>query len=171
MSNPDPSTHEKILKALEALILSAPAIFPTPTIDEPEPSLWQNVPGKPQLTHAMMVMDGGEPDVLAFVRGAEGDNTDELEVEVAVGYAVQAKPLPGQSTADTRAARRAQRDSTIRAFAELIALNRNLGLGDEVFAEVAAPSRDDDVAFPDALPAATAVIPVRVLYTGTDAAA
>jgi len=165
------STHEAILKAIEALILSAPALFPTPTIDEPEPSLWAPMIDNSRIVHAMMVMDGGEPDVLAFVRGAEGDNTDEIEIEVAVGYAVQAKPNPGQSSADTRAARRAQRDATIRAFAELIAQNRNLGLGVEVFAEVGAPTRDDDVAFPDALPAATAVIPVRVLYTGTDAAA
>ncbi|WP_332657360.1 hypothetical protein [Brevundimonas sp.] len=165
------STHEAILKAIEALILAAPAVFPVPTIDEPEPRLWAPVAGKPMLTHAMMVMDGGPPDQLAFVRGAEDEATDELEVEVAVGYAVQAKPAAGQSMAQTRAARRAQRDDVVRAFAELIAANRNLGLGVEVWAEVAAPTRDDDIAFPNALPSATAVIPVRVLYTGTDAAA
>lgn len=165
------STHEAILKAIEAMILSAPVIFPVPTIDEPEPTLWAVVVGKPQLTHAMMVMDGGPPDVLAFVRGAEGDATDELEVEVAVGYAVQAKPAAGQSMAQTRAARRSQRDDIVRAFAGLIASDRTLGLGAEVYAEVGSPTRDDDIAFPNALPAATAVIPVRVLYTGTDAAA
>lgn len=165
------SNREAILKALEALILATSAIFPTPTIDEPEPSLWSPVAGNPQLLHAVMVMDGAPPDQLAFVRGAEDEATDELELEVAIGYAVQAKPAPGQTKAETRAARRAQRDDCVRAVAELIANNRNLGLGVEVWAEVGPPTRDDDIAFPNALPAATAIIPVRVLYTGTDAAA
>ena len=165
------TTRESILQRLAALLAATPATFPRPSIDEPEPVAWAEVPGKPRLSHAIMVMDGAPPEVLGFVRGAEADPTDELELEAAIGYAVQARQEAGQDLAHTRAARRAQRDAVVRAVADLIAQNRNLGLGVEVWAEVGAVARDDDVAFPNAQPCATALIPVRVLYTGVDAAA
>lgn len=166
--------REDILQALSGLLATRPDFFPPAAIDEPEPTSWP-VAGDPapngrQFLHAAAVQDGPPPDRLAFVRGAESDPLDELELEAAISYGVQAKPGHGDTIDDCRAARRVRRDEAVALIAELVAANRNLGLGDEVWAEVGGAARQDDVAFPNALPAATAVIPIRVLYTAPHAA-
>lgn len=169
------TTREDILQALSALLATRPDFFPPAAIDEPEPTSWPEVSDPAangrQLLHAAAVQDGPPPERLALVRGAEGDPLEELELEAAVSYGVQVKPGHGDGIVECRAARRARRDEAVDLIAELIAANRTLGLGVEVWAEVGPADRQDDVSFPNALPAATAVVPVRVLYPAAHAAA
>lgn len=161
--------REAILQALAALLASpsAAGFFPAAAIDEPEPSGWVPVADS-NLRHACAVQDGPPPDHLARVHG--GGDSDELELEAAVAYAVQAVPVAGASPETLRAARRARRDLAVDRIAALIAANRTLGLGVEVWAEVAPAQRDDEVSFANAVPAATVIVPVRVLYTAAHAA-
>lgn len=165
------TTREAILIALRDLLATRPDLFPPATIDEPEPTRWTPTVDNPRAEHAAMVMDGGPPEELAFVHGDAGDPLSELELEAAIGYAVQVKASPGQSMSETRAERRALRDLAVRGIADLIAANPNLGLGQQVWADVRSPTRDDDVTMKNSIPAATAVLPIRVLYAGADAAA
>lgn len=164
--------RESILIALKAMIDEDP-MFPEAVIDEPEPSRWTTllppIDDTIGLIHAVAVQDGPPPDILGHARGPEGGALDELELEAAIAYGVQAKPGAGTSIEAARVARRAQRDRAQRRVAQLIASNRTLGLGVEVWAEVGPAQRDDDVAFPNALPAATFVTPVRVLYSADNA--
>lgn len=169
------TTREDILQALADLLATRPDFFPPAAIDEPEPTSWPPV-SEPaengrQLLHAAAVQDGPPPDRLGFARGGEGDPLDELELEAAISYGVQVKPGHQDGIAECRAARRVRRDEAVELIAELIAGNRTLGLGVEVWAEVGGADRQDDVAFPNALPAATAVVPIRVLYPAAHAAA
>ncbi len=163
--------REQILLALAQLLASpeAEGFFPPAAIDEPEPSGWIAVEGDARLTHAAAVQDGPPPDRLAFVRSDDGD-TDELELEAVVAYAVQCPLVAGQTMAEARSARRARRDEAVERLAALIAANRTLGLGVEVWAELGPAQRDDEVAFANTVAAATAVVPVRVLYTAGHAA-
>lgn len=171
------TTREAILQALQSLLASAAAadFFPPAAIDEPNPERWYDVepdpeaPGAPALKHACAVQDGPPPAHLAFVRGA-ADAPDELELEAAVAYAVQAVPGAGHSAADLRAARRARRDAGAKRFAALVAADPTLGISPEVYAEVLPVDRQDDVPFPNAPPAATVIAPVRVLYPGANPA-
>lgn len=167
------TTREALLQALVNLAATDP-ILPPAALDETEPSRWMQRQGfagiAGELNHALAVQDA-TPETLAYVRGADVDEAgEELEFTPVIAYAVQAKPGAGDDTAAVRAARRAARDEGVRRIADLIAGNRTLGVEAEVYAEVLAPARDDDVAFTNALPSATALIPVRILYTGRDAA-
>lgn len=166
--------REPILNALAALLADEEGFFPPAVIDEPEPSRW-DILGAPfaagmTVLHALAVQDGPPPEVLSFVRGAEHELTDELELEAAVAYGVRVELGAGQTMDRARTTRRALRDLAVRKIAALISANRNLGLGDEVWAEVRPAQRDDDVAFPNATAVATAVVPIRVLYTAAHAA-
>lgn len=162
--------REAILTALADLLVSPAAggFFPPAAIDEPEPSGWVAVGGAPGMLHAAAVQDGPPPERLAYVRGA--DDTDELELEAVVAYAVQRPVAASETMAVARSARRARRDQAVERLAALIAANRTLGLGAEVWAELGPAQRDDEVAFANAVAAAVAVIPVRVLYTASHAA-
>lgn len=164
--------REEILEALRDLLATdEDGFFPPAPIDEPDPSSWRDIAGtSPRLKDACAIQDGPPPDHLAFVRGAEGSDADELELEAVVAYAVQALPDPGQTAEDCRDARRARRDAAVRRLAALIAGDRTLGLGVEVHAEVRPAQRDDAVAFPNAEPGAVVLVPVRVLYTAASAA-
>lgn len=167
------TTREAILNALVAMLAKSDALPPA-VIDEPEPSRWIEAPaapgGPPAMLHALAVQDD-TPETLAFVRGAVFDEAgEELEFTPVIAYAVQIKPAAGMSQAEVRVIRRAARDAGVKLIADLLKADRTLGLDAEVCAEIGAPARDDDVAFPNALPSATALIPVRVLYTGRDAA-
>lgn len=165
--------REEILLALSALLATRPEVFPPAAVDEPAPSNWVPLEavGGIVLQHAAAVQDGPPPDRVGLVRGGEGDPLEELELEAAISYGVQAKPGADMTVAALRTARRARRDLAIRTIADLIAANRTLGLGPEVWAEVMPADRQDDVLFANALPTATAVVPVRVLYTAAHAAA
>lgn len=166
------TTREAILNALVAMLAQSDALPPA-VIDEPEPSRWVETPvagGPGTLLHALAVQDD-TPETLAFVRGAVFDEAgEELEFTPVIAYAVQIKPVAGMTQAQMRAARRTARDAGVQLIADLIRADRTLGLDAEVCAEIGSPARDDEVAFPNALPSATALIPVRVLYTGRDAA-
>lgn len=167
-------THrEALLQSLVTMLAGAPSLPPA-ELDEPEPTRWVTRPGVAAITgelvHALAVQDA-TPESLAFVRGAVIDEAgEELEFTPIIAYAVQAKPGGGDTTAQLRAARRKARDEGVRLIADLIAADRTLGVEAEVYAEVLPPARDDDVAFVNALPSATALIPIRILYTGRDAA-
>ena len=167
--------RESILEALRDL-LATDDFFPAAAIDEPQPNPsgpggWAAIAGtSPRLQHACAVQDGPPPDHLAFARGAEDQDADELELEAMIAYVVSAAPDSGQLSADCRAARRARRDEAVRRIAALVAANRTLGLSSEVYAEVRPAQRDDAVAFPNAEPGAVALVPVRVLYTAASAA-
>ncbi|ANC52428.1 hypothetical protein A4249_01265 [Brevundimonas sp. GW460-12-10-14-LB2] len=167
------TNREALLQALVALTAGEPSLPPA-ALDEPEPSHWLArmgaAPIAGELLHALAVQDA-TPETLAFVRGAEIDEAgEELEFTPIIAYAVQAKPGVGDTVETLRAARRQARDEGVRLIADLIAQNRTLGVEAEVYAEVMPPARDDDVAFVNALPSATALIPIRILYTGRDAA-
>lgn len=167
------TTREAILTALQAM-LDGSGAFPPATIDEPEPSRWEPLADQPdgamKLLHAIAVQDGPPPERLAYARGAEADPTDELELEAAIAYGVRVELGADQTMAEIRAVRRAARDEGVRVIAALIAGNRTLGLGAEIWAEVLPAQRDDDVSFPNAPAVATAVVPIRVLYTAAHAA-
>lgn len=168
------TTREDILNSLAAMLRVAG--FDEVPVDEPEPSRWKpyeyNGPGQMSVYHAMAVQDGPPPTSLAFVRGGSDDEaTEELEFEAAVAYAVQVKPGAGSTADDCRYERRRKRDEVVDLVRWLIKQDRTLGIGPEVYAEVGAVQRDDEITFANALPSATAVIPIRVLYTGSDAAA
>ncbi|HZV85408.1 MAG TPA: hypothetical protein VFF48_10530 [Brevundimonas sp.] len=169
------TTREDILHALAALLATRPDFFPPAAVDEPEPTSWtpadDPAPNGRQLMHAAAVQDGPPPDHLGFVRGAEGEALDELELEAAISYGVNVKPGHQDGIAECRVARRIRRDAAVDLIAELIAADRTLGLGPEVYADVRPADRQDDVAFPNALPSATAVVPIRVLYPAAHAAA
>ena len=166
------TTREAILNALVAMLAKSDALPPA-VIDEPEPSRWTEAPvpgASGVILHALAVQDD-TPETLAFVRGAVFDEAgEELEFTPVVAYAVQIKPVAGMTQSQMRAARRTARDAGVKIIADLLKADRTLGLDAEVCAEIGAPARDDEVAFPNALPSATALIPVRVLYTGRDAA-
>ncbi|WGM45238.1 hypothetical protein KOAAANKH_00099 [Brevundimonas sp. NIBR10] len=168
------TTREAILEALVAMLAGSNGFFPAAVIDEPEPSHWDEVaaqpPGTLRLLHAVAVQDGPPPDVLSVLSGPEGENLYELELEAAVAYAVRAEIGAGDTNATGRSARRARRDEGVENLAALIAADRTLGLGPEVYAELQPAQRDDDVAFPNAPATATAVGPIRVLYTAAHAA-
>lgn len=167
------TTREDILQSLAARLATDP-FFPPADIDEPEPTRWHDVApsqdGAFTVVHAIVVQDGPPPERMGRARGAEGEALDELELEAAIAYVVQIRPGVDTTTENCRAARRARRDEGTRRIARLIAADRTLGLGPEVYAEVEPAQRDDDVAFPNALPAATTVVPVRTLYPATHAA-
>lgn len=166
------ATREQILEAL-AFIVGQALQIAEPPIDEPEPTRWtvrvEQAPGVMSVLHAVAVQDD-TPDSLAFIRGG-ADAPEELEFSPVVAYAVQVKPGAGDDVATCRRERRRQRDAAVRLIADAIAADPTLGLDVETYADVRPPARDDDIAFPQALPSATALIPVRVLYTGVDAAA
>lgn len=163
--------HEAILEALRDLLATDPDTFPPALIDEPDPSAWREIADtSPRLRDACAIQPGSPSDHLAFVRGGDDLDADELEMEPTVAYAVSALPDAGQTAADCRAARRARRDLAIRRLAALIAADRTLGLGGEVYAEVRPAQREDEVAFPNAEPGAVAMVPVRILYTAASAA-
>lgn len=168
------TTREAILTALAELLLRSGGFFPEAVIDEPEPSRWTPLADQPagamKILHAVAVQDGPPPERLAFVRGGEADPTDELELEAAIAYGVRVEIGAGQTQDDVRRARRALRDEAVDLIAALVAGDRTLGLGCEVWAEVGPVQRDDDVAFQNASAVATAVIPIRVLYTAAHAA-
>lgn len=166
------TTREAILQALAAMLATVPEVFPPAAIDEPEPADWTplgDLGDAAHTFHAAAVQDGPPPDHLGFVRGGPGG--DELELEAAIAYAVQYRPGPGDSIDKAREIRRAIRDRAAPIVAALIAVDRTLGLAPDVWAEVAPAQRDDDVSFANAVPTATAVIPVRVLYTADHPAA
>jgi hypothetical protein len=168
------TTREDLLDALVAL-LATDDFFPPAALDEPEPSSWTEVASAAideiRLTHALAVQDGPPPEAMARARGPEGAALDELELEAAIAYGVQAEAGAGSTVAQVRAARRARRDEAVTRIAALIAANRNLGLPSlEIWAEVAPAQREDEVAFTNATAAATAVVPVRILYTAAHAA-
>ena len=167
------TTREDILGALSSLLATDP-FFPPADIDEAEPTHWVEVEAVTidsiRLVHACAVQDGPPPTQLGRARGAEGEALDELELEAAISYGVQAQVGAGVTIRDCQKARRARRDVAVTRVAALIAANRTLGLGPEVWAEVAPAQRDDGVTFANAAPTATAVVPVRVLYSATHAA-
>ena len=167
------TTREDILNALSALMGQAMVLSVVP-IDEPEPSRWEamisGIGGQMQIQHAMAIQDGPPPDVLSFVRGPDDDACEELELEAVVAYAVQVKPAAGYSPEDSRRERRVLRDEAVKVIAHAIAVDRTLGLGGEVYADVRPAARDDDVAFANAIPTATALVPIHVLYTAAHAA-
>lgn len=166
------TTREAILQALAAMLATVPELFPPAAIDEPEPSAWTPLGAlgdDARTLHAAAVQDGPPPDHLGFVRGGAGG--DELELEAAIAYAVQYQPGPGDDAAKAREIRRAVRDRAAPIVAALIAADRTLGLGHDVWAEVQPVQRDDAVSFANAVPTATAVIPIRVLYTADHPAA
>lgn len=167
MADETPTMRERILGALSALLASeaAEGFFPPAPIGEAEPSLWTEIPAA-GLRHAAAVQDGPPPEHLAFARGAAGAGGDELELEAAVAYAVQAAPAAGQDMAALLAARRARRDAAPRRIAALIAADPTLGISPEVYAEARPADRRDEVPFSNALPAAVAIVPVLVLYPG-----
>lgn len=167
------TNREALLQALVSLTAIDPSLPPA-QLDEPEPTRWKARQGGTaiagELLHALAIQDA-TPESLAFVRGAEIDEAgEELEFTPVIAYAVQAKPGAGDTVDLLRAARRLARDEGVRLIADLIANDRTLGVDAEVYAEVLPPARDDDVAFVNALPSATALIPIRILYTGRDAA-
>lgn len=144
--------------------------LPSAQLDEPEPTAWHPLEHYTGVEHFASVMDGATPDQLAFVRG-NADQGDELELEIGIGYAVQVKPEPGRSVAVARELRRRLRDEAVEFIACMIRGNPTLYVDQETWAEVTAVTRDDDVPIVNAVPAATAIITVRVLYTGADPAA
>lgn len=166
------TTREAILNALAVLLAESEGFFPEAVIDEPEPSLWSPAPDPSPAGafHAVAVQDGPPPERLAYVRGAEDDPTDELELEAAIAYGARVEIVAGRTMAEARSLRRGLRDRAVKTIAGLIAANRTLGLGAEVWAEVGPAQRDDDVAFQSATAVATAVVPIRVLYTAANAA-
>lgn len=169
------TTREAILEALVVMLAASNGFFPAGEIDEPEPSHWTPVadqpPGVRKILHAVAVQDGPPPDRLALVRGGDDDDAcDELELEAAIAYAVRVELGAGETNASGRSARRARRDEGVETIAALVAADRTLGLGVEVYAEVMPAQRDDDIAFPNAPASATAVVPIRVLYTAAHAA-
>lgn len=167
------TTREDLLNAMVAL-LATDDFFPPAALDEPEPSSWTEVAAavnEIRLTHALAVQDGPPPEAMARARGPEGAALDELELELAVAYGVQAEAGAGSTPAQVRTARRARRDEAVTRVAALVAANRALGLSSmEIWAEVAPAQRDDEVAFTNGIATATAVVPVRILYTAAHAA-
>lgn len=168
------TTREDLLNAMVAL-LATDDFFPPAALDEPEPSSWTEVAAAAvneiRLTHALAVQDGPPPEAMARARGPEGAALDELELELAVAYGVQAEAAAGSTPAQVRTARRARRDEAVTRVAALVAANRTLGLASqEIWAEVAPAQRDDEVAFTNGTATATAVVPVRILYTAAHAA-
>lgn len=159
-------------------IVSQALNLPVP-INEPEPSRWTEVKEEGDnpagaartILRAVAVQDEGAPDRLAFVRGAVSDPTDELEVTLVVAYAVQIKPGQGDDIAKLRTERRRHRRLEVAAIVAAIEADRTLGLALDTCAEIDPPAYEDEITFQNALPCATALIPVRVLYTGANAAA
>lgn len=155
----------------QALDLSVP-------INEPEPAHWIEarestgdpaVPGR-TILRAVAVQDEGAPERLSFLRGAVDDPTDELEVTLVIAYAVQIKPGLGDDVSKLRMERRRFRKLEVAAIVAAIEADRTLGLALDVCAEIDPPAYEDGIAFQNTLPCATALIPVRVLYTGANAA-
>jgi len=153
------------------------ALNMTAAINEPEPTRWEETVGDswapenpPTILKSLCVQDEGAPDRLSFVRGAVSDPTEELEVTLIVALAVQVKPGLHFDTTAVRQMRRLIRKEAVAQIVDAIDRNRTLGLTVEVYAEIDPPAYADDVVFQNALPCATALIPVRVLYTGANAA-
>ncbi|PZU71656.1 MAG: hypothetical protein DI531_15440 [Brevundimonas sp.] len=151
--------------------------LPVP-INEPEPTRWTELkeatgdpaPGR-TILRAVAVQDESAPERLSFVRGATADPTDELEVTLVIAYAVQIKPGLGDDVSKLRMERRRFRKLEVAAIVAAIEADRTLGLALDVCAEIDPPAYEDGIAFQNTLPCATALIPVRVLYTGSNAAA
>lgn len=153
------------------------ALNMTAAINEPEPTRWEETAGDtwapqnpPLIFRSLCVQDEGAPDRLSFVRGAITDPTEELEVTLIVAFAVQVQPGLHYDTTAVREMRRLIRKDAVAAMVAAIERDRTLGLAVEVYAEIDPPAYADDVLFPNALPCATALIRVRVLYTGANAA-
>jgi|GEM_PF-2337721 len=152
--------------------------LPVP-INEPEPTRWTELkeatgdPATPGRTilRAVAVQDEGAPERLSFVRGATADPTDELEVTLVIAYAVQIKPDLGDDISALRTERRRFRKQEVAVIVAAIEADRTLGLAADTCAEVDPPAYEDVITFQNTLPCATALIPVRVLYTGANAAA
>lgn len=170
------TTREMILTRLAEIMAQSGGFFPEAEIDEPSPSAWHLVAepgeGDRKLLHALAVQDGPPPEHLSRAHGGADDDTanDELELEAAIAYGVRVDGGLGDDRAAIRRARRARRDQAIPVIAHLIAADRTLGLGPEVYAEVAPAARDDDVTLPNAPACATVIVPIRVLYTAAHAA-
>lgn len=167
------TTREAILQALSSL-MGPPFGLSVVPIDEPEPSHWQpmveGVGGQMQIQHALAIQDGPPPDAVGFAHGTDDTGCEELELEAVAAYAVQIRPGADYSIEDCRRERRVLRDEAVKIIARTVALDRTLGLGGEVYAEVRPAARDDEVAFANAIPTATALVPIRVLYTADHAA-
>lgn len=149
----------------QALTLACP-------INEPEPTRWAEAkePSGRAVLRAVAVQDEGAPDRLAFLRGAVDDPTDELEVTLVIAYAVQIKPALGDDVTKVRTERRRHRKADVALVVAAIEADRTLGLALDTCAEIDPPAYEDEISFQNSLPCATALIPVRVLYTGANAA-
>jgi hypothetical protein len=168
------TTRDDILPRLAAIAADL-ALFPADVpIDEPEPSAWVPLEPDPdtglRLQHAAAVQDGPPADETGRLSGAANAAVHELELDVAVVYAVQALSGSSLTTTQLRTARRLRRRQAVNAFVAAVQADPTLGLGAEVFAEVRPVETFDDVAFENGVPTATAVIPVQVLYTSASPA-
>lgn len=147
------TTREALLQSLQALLVDDDFFPADAAIDAPEPQDWRELDGG--LSDTAAVQDG--PVTVLREACGEGD-TWELQLEAALVYAV--------AGADA-AARRARRDEGGKRMGDLVAADRTLGgvAGLETYAETEPLERDDAQLSRDTVPAASAVLPVRITYT------
>lgn len=171
----EPTMHERILLTLKGLI-EEDDFFPKPEVDSPEPQEWrpdsedaggftiapppggwtEDIPD-PSLPQRMWDAANVADGPVTVTRDAGDEDDCELMLECAIAYVC--------ASADA-AARRARRDAAGKRVETLIAADRTLGLGVQVYARISETSRDDKVAIRHALPVAATVITIQVDYVG-----
>jgi hypothetical protein len=142
---------ELILQAMVTR-LATDSGFPPADLDVPEPTSWSPMSGANASLSQALAVQGGPVTV---TRDGGRDEDYELELEAMIAYAVE-----GTSAS----LRRSARDSAIERIVALIAANRTLGLGVQVYAEIGAAERDDRSLAPGAPPVALALITVLVTF-------
>jgi len=153
------SKRELIINAV-ANLLATDNVFPPAQLEEPEPSNFLPAdPLNPSIGHVLSVQEG--PTIIT--RDGGRDDDFELEVEILVGYAVQAVD---------RMTRRQFRDAAAARLEALIAANRTLGLtfSPAPYAEIRELTRDDNVYTDGGLPVATLILTIAVAYVAASAA-
>jgi hypothetical protein len=151
--------RELIINAV-ANLLATDNVFPPAQLEEPEPSNFIAAdPLNPSVSHVLSVQEG--PTIVT--RDGGRDDDFELEVEISIGYAVQAVD---------RITRRQVRDGAATRIEALIAANRTLGLtfSPLPYAEIRDATRNDNVFTDAGQPVATLIVTIAVAYVAASAA-
>jgi hypothetical protein len=154
--------REAILVALQGL-LQADSFFPDDVeIDAEEPKAWRSSADglTAGLADAAAVQDCDKPEV---TRDGGPDDVWELRGAFVIAYAVSASP-------QFRGQQRARRDLAERKIAELIALDRTLGLDPSVYAEVGPVERHNNAPIKATAPVATSIVTINVDFIAPSAA-
>jgi len=153
--------RSQILKALQGLVASD-NFFPPAEIDEAQPDAWrESAEGLAAgLGDACAVQDGP----LEVTRDGGGEDDFEVRLSAMIAYSVQ-------SVDSLRDERRARRDEAEAKIEGLIAANRDLGLGPEVYAIIDQPVFRDEAAYgAGGNTVAVSQITISVDYTAASAA-